>query len=178
MTGVAVGETTITIASVQNPEVTTEITVTVTSNPDAVQFTVVVPANAQPGDVITVEAYMAAPTSGNYDGFTSLGVHLYYDNTAFQHTADPTYGAVGNACMIKQFSYPSDGVVRVAFVQSAGSPTTVTGLLFSMEFTVLEGVESGSTYTFYVEPMDAANFTCNYGNGQPATQIPYEYFRH
>jgi uncharacterized protein YjdB len=175
VTGVTVGETTITIASVSNPEVTTEITVTVTSNPNAVQFTVNVPATAQPGDVITVEAYMAAPTSGNYDGFTSLGVHLYYDNTAFQHTADPTYGAVGNACMMKQFSYPSDGVVRVAFVQPAGSPTTVTGLLFSMEFTVLAEAELGNSYTFYVEPMDAANFTCNYNNGQPATQIPYEF---
>ena len=175
VTGVAVGETTITIASVSNPEVTAEITVTVTSNPNAVQFTVNVPATAQPGDVITVEAYMAAPTSGNYDGFTSLGVHLYYDNTAFQHTADPTYGAVGDACMLKQFSYPSDGVVRVAFVQPAGSPTTVTGLLFSMEFTVLAEAELGSSYTFQVEPMNAANFTCNYNNGSPATQIPYEF---
>ena len=175
VTGVAPGTTTITIASVSNPEVTATINVTVTSNPNAVQFTVNAPALAQPGDVITVEAYMAAPESGNYDGFTSLGVHLYYDNTAFEHTADPTYGAVGNACMLKQFSYPSDGVVRVAFVQPAGTPTTVTGLLFTMEFTVLSNVELGSSYTFYVEPMDAANFTCNYNNGQPATQIPYEY---
>ena len=174
VTGVSVGETTITIASVSNPDVTATVTVTVTSNPDAVQFTVNVPATAHPGDVITVEAYMAAPTSGNYDGFTSLGVHLYYDNTAFQHTADPSYGAVGNACMMHTFTYPEDGVVRVSFIQPAGSPTTVTGLLFSMEFTVLEGIESGS-YTFHVEPMAAANFTCNYNNGQPATQIPYEY---
>ena len=174
VTGMGVGETTITIASVSNPEVTATITVTVTSNPDAVQFTVTAPANALPGDVITVEAYMAAPASGNYDGFTSLGVHLYYDNTIFEHTADPTYGAVGNACMLKQFSYPSDGVVRVAFVQPAGSPTTVTGLMFTMEFTVLAEAELG-TYTFYVEPMDAANFTCNYNNGQPATRIPYEH---
>ncbi|MBQ5958084.1 MAG: DUF2436 domain-containing protein [Bacteroidales bacterium] len=173
VTGVAPGETTVTIASVSNPEVTAEITVTVTANPDAVQFTVVVPANAQPGEVITVEAYMAAPTSGNYNGFTSLGVHLYYDNTAFEHTADPTYGPVGNSCFNYTHSYPSDGVVRVAFVQPAGSPTTTTGLMFSMEFTVLDGVESGSTYTFYVEPWEAAQFV--YNNGTTAVQIPYEY---
>ena len=175
VTGVSVGETTITIASVQNPEVTAEITVTVTSNPNAVQFTVNAPATAKRGDVITVEAVLNAPESGDYTGFTGLVVGLHFDPTAFEVNGNPVKGPVADASTMTMPSLPNENhpeSVNYSCVMTPGNPNTTTGIVFSIQFTVLEEVELGS-YTFYVEPTAANNFV--YNPGSAATPIAYEY---
>ncbi|MBR6878187.1 MAG: choice-of-anchor J domain-containing protein [Bacteroidales bacterium] len=174
VSGMSAGETTITIASVSNPEVSTTINVTVTSNPDAVQFTVSAPENAQPGDVITVEAYLNAPTSGNYNGFTGLVLGLHFNTAAFAVNGNPVNGPVASACMMTMPGLPNEthpDLVQLSCVMTPGNPNTTTGLVFSMQFTVLEEVEFGS-YTFYAEPISAINFV--YNPGSAAIQIPYE----
>ncbi len=175
VTGVAVGTTTITIASVSNPEVTATINVTVTPDPNAVQFTLVAPAAAQPGDVITVEAYMAAPTSGNYDGFTGLVLGIQFDTDAFEVYGNPTAGPVAAASQIAMAGLPNDNhpdLVQYSLVMVPGNPNTTTGLVFSAQFTVLQDVELGS-YTFTPEVTNgAANFIINMSNNP--IPIPYE----
>ena len=174
VTGVSVGETTITITSVSNPEVTAEITVTVTSNPNAVQFTVNAPANAAPGDVITVEAVLNAPTEGTYNGFTGLVLGLHFNTEAFAVYGNPVPGPVASASTLTMPSLPNENheTVNYSCAMTSGNPNTTTGLVFSMQFTVLTEVESGS-YTFYVEPTAANQFVYNPDSG--ATPIPYEY---
>ena len=171
VTGVSVGETTITIASVSNPEVTAEITVTVTSNPNAVQFTVTAPANAQPGDVITVEAVMTAPTSGNYDGFNALLTGIYFDNTAFELVS----GSITNGAVAQQAQqmgamilagYDVPGVAQLT-IASWNSTVTAEGVVFSAQFTVLE--ETEGSFEFYAKPVRDAEFTLE------GVFIPYEY---
>ena len=175
VTGVAIGTTTITIASVSNPEVTATINVTVTPDPNAVQFTLVAPATAQPGDVITVEAYMAAPTSGNYDGFTGLVLGIQFDTDAFEVYGNPTAGPVATACQMSMPGLPNENhpdLVQYSLVMVPGNPNTTTGLVFSAQFTVLNEVEFGD-YTFTPGVTNgAANFIINMSNNP--VQIPYE----
>ena len=175
VTGVAIGTTTITIASVSNPEVTATINVYVTSNPEAAQFTLVAPATAQPGEVITVEAYLAAPTSGNYDGFTGLVLGIQFDTDAFELNGNPTAGPVATASQMSMPGLPNENhpdLVQYSLVMVPGNPNTTTGLVFSAQFTVLEEVEFGS-YTFTPEVTNgAANFIINMSNNP--VQIPYE----
>ena len=152
VTAVGVGETTITIASVQNPEVTTDITVTVTSDPNAVQFTVNAPANARPGDVITVEAVLTAPEEGDYGGFNGLILGLYYDNTAFEYVANSmVYGpVVQQAQQLNSFLTPGtqDGVVQLSIIDwTENSFVTAEGVVFSAQFTVLEGAAGNFNFT-------------------------------
>ena len=150
VTGVGVGTTTITIASVSNPEVTATVNVTVTSNPNAVQFTVNAPANAHPGDVITVEGVLAAPTSGNYAGFTALILDITYDNTAFEFvTGSITNGPVAQqaqqtGAMLTQGTL--DNAVQLAIIAWSNNVTT-QDVVFSAQFTVLEGAEGSYTFT-------------------------------
>jgi uncharacterized protein YjdB len=173
VTGVAVGETTITITSVSNPEVTATITVTVTSNPNAVQFTVNTPANAKPGDVITVEAVLAAPTSGNYNGFNALLTGIYYDNTAFEFVANsivngPVAQAAqqnGNQAVIMTGT-DVPGVVQLTIACWQGY-VTAEGVVFSAQFTVLEGAEGD--FTFTAKPVEDKEFT------NEGVFIPYEF---
>ena len=173
VTGTGVGETTITITSVSNPEVTAEITVTVNSNPEAVQFTVNAPANAQPGDVITVEAVMAAPTSGNYDGFNALLTGIYYDNTAFEFVANsivngPVAQAAtqnGNQAVIMTGT-DVPGVVQLTIACWQGYVTT-EGVVFSAQFTVLAGAEGN--FEFSAKPVSDTEFTYE------GALIPYEF---
>jgi hypothetical protein len=174
VTGVAAGNTTITIASVQNPEVTATITVTVTSNPNAVQFTVNAPATARPGDVITVEAVLNAPESGDYTGFTGLVIGLHFDNEVFAVNGNPVKGPVADASIMASYSLPNENheTVNYSCVMTPGNPNTTTGVVFSIQFTVLEEVELGN-YTFYVEPTAANNFV--YNPGSAPTPIMYEY---
>ena len=164
VTGVGVGETTITIASVSNPEVTATITVTVTSNPNAVQFTVNAPATAQPGDVITVEAVLAAPTNGTYAGFTDLGMELSYDATAFAFVAGSLsyltspVGAQAqqyNSIFTTTTNNPGSVTLGITCYQE-GYYVTAEGVVFSAQFTVLEGAEGN--YNFTAEPNDPVNF--------------------
>ncbi len=167
VTGVSVGETTITIASVSNPEVTAEITVTVTSNPNAVQFTVNAPAYAQPGDVITVDFILAAPTAGTYTGFTGLDVNLYFETAAFQYNSKAN-GAVADAASAIEMSQVvisgpntnNPNRVRALLVTPANYPVTAEGIVFSATFTVLQDVELGN-YTF-----DAAFNEFDYTTGE------------
>ena len=164
VTGVSAGETTITIASVQNPEVITTITVTVTPNPYAVQFTVNAPAMAAPGDVITVEAVLAAPEEGDYEGFNGLLLGLYYDNTAFQYVSGSiTQGAVAqNAAQIDENTLIQTytnvaGVIQMAIaVPTEGTFVTTEGVVFSAQFTVLEDTEG--SFTFTAQPNNYQNF--------------------
>jgi len=175
VTAVAIGATTITIASVSNPEVTATINVTVTPDPNAVQFTLVAPATAQPGDVITVEAYMAAPTSGNYDGFTGLVLGIQFDTDAFEVYGDPTAGPVATASMVSMPSLPNTAhpdLVQYSLVMTPGNPNTTTGLVFSAQFTVLADAQPGS-YTFTPGVTNgAANFIINMSNNP--VHIAYE----
>jgi uncharacterized protein YjdB len=180
VTGVAVGETTITIASVSNPEVTTEITVTVTSNPNAVQFTVNAPANAHPGDVITVDFMLAAPTTGTYTGFTGLDVNLYFETAAFQYNSKAN-GAVANAVSDidmgqVSISAPSTNFpnrVKALLSTPANYPVTTEGVVFSATFTVLQDVELGS-YTFNAVINEFDYTTGEVGNST-TVDIPYEF---
>ena len=171
VTGVGVGETTITIASVSNPEVTAEITVTVTSNPNAVQFTVNAPANAHPGDVITVEAVLTAPTSGNYNGFNALLTGIYFDNTAFELVS----GSITNGAVAQQAQQmgamimsgtDTPGVVQLSIASWNGT-VTAEGVVFSAQFTVLENVEG--TFAFTAKPVRDTEFTLE------GVLIPYEF---
>lgn len=160
VTGVGVGETTITIASVQNPEVTTEITVTVMSNPNAVQFTVNAPATAYPGDVITVEAVLTAPEVGEYEGFNGLIMGINYDNTAFEYVANSmTYGpVVTQAQQLNAFLTPGtqDGVVQLSIISfTEGAFVTAEGVVFSAQFTVLNSAAGDITFT--AEPYGGAD---------------------
>ena len=167
VTGVSVGETTITIASVSNPEVTAEITVTVTSNPNAVQFTVNAPATAHPGETITVDFMLAAPTAGTYTGFTGLDVNLYFDNTAFEYNSKAN-GAVANAVAdvdLGQVSISGPNTnnpnrVKAILSTPANYPVATEGIVFSVTFTVLQDVALGS-YTF-----DAAINEFDYTTGE------------
>ena len=152
VTGVSVGETTITITSVSNPEVTATITVTVTSNPNAVQFTVNAPAVAAPGEVITVEGVLTAPTSGTYGGFNGLILDLEYDNTTFAYVNNSmVYGSVAQAAQqLNAFLVPGtlDNAVQLAIsVYNEGSFVTAEGVVFSAQFTVLEGTEGSFEFT-------------------------------
>ena len=172
VTGVGVGETTITIASVSNPEVIAEITVTVTSNPNAAQFSVNAPANAQPGDVITVEAVLTAPTSGTYGGFNGLILDLEFDNTAVAYVNNSmVYGIVAQAAQqLNGFLYAStlDNAVQLAIsVFNEGSFVTADGVVFSAQFTVLEGVEG--SFDFTAKPHTPDNFD------HEGTSILYEF---
>ena len=176
VTAVAAGTTTITITSVSTPEISTTINVTVNSNPDNVVFTVNAPATAQPGDVITVEAVLNAPESGVYSGFTGLVLDLSYDTEAFELTGDPVKGPVANAVVMAQPSLPNDvhpNSVRYGLVMPVGTPCTTTGVVFTVQFTVL--AETGS-YDFYAEPTwaseEVSNFVNNPGTG--GVNIPYE----
>ena len=156
VTGVGVGETTITIASVSNPDVTATITVTVTSDPTKVQFTVNAPVHAKPGDVITVEGVLTAPTEGTWNGFTGLILDLTYDNTAFEYVANSqSYGPVAtqaqqNGAFMQKGTL--DNAVQLAMVISDNSNSVTTeGVVFSAQFTVL--AETGE-YTFTAVPHD------------------------
>ena len=176
VTAVAAGTTTITITSVSTPEVSTTINVTVNPNPDNVVFTVNAPATAQPGDVITVEAYLNAPTSGNYNGFTGLVLGIHFDTEAFEPYGDPVKGPVAEASMMSMPALPNEShpdLVQMGCVMPVGTPNPTTGLVFSMQFTVL--AETGS-YDFYAEPTwaseEVSNFVNNPGTG--GVNIPYE----
>lgn len=178
VTAVAAGTTTITITSVSTPEVSTTINVTVNSNPDNVVFTVNAPATAQPGDVITVEAYLNAPASGNYNGFTGLVLGLHFDTEAFAVNGNPVKGPVAEACAMSMPALPNENhpdYVQMGCVMPVGTPNTTTGLVFSMQFTVL--AETGS-YDFYAEPTWASetvsNFVCRLSLDEAAVNIPYE----
>ena len=154
VTGVSVGETTITIASVSNPDVTATITVTVTSNPNAVQFTVNAPANAQPGDVITVEGVLTAPTSGTWNGFTALILDITYDNTAFEYVANSqVYGPVATQAQqngaFMQSGTLANAVQLGMIISDNNNSVSTEGVVFSAQFTVL--AETGE-YTFTAEP--------------------------
>ena len=173
VTGVNPGETTITIASVSNPEVTAEITVTVTSNPNAVQFTVNAPANAATGDVITVEAVLTAPTSGNYAGFNGLTLGIDYDPEAFQFVMGSiVQGPVAQAAlqldenaMIQNFTNINASIRMAIIVPTEGIFVTTEGVVFSAQFTVL--AQTGE-FTFTAQPNIAGNFN------HEADLIPYE----
>ena len=178
VTAVAAGTTTITITSVSTPEVSTTINVTVNPNPDNVVFTVNAPATAQPGDVITVEAYLNAPSSGNYNGFTGLVLGLHFDTEAFAVNGNPVKGPVAEACVMSMPALPNENhpdYVQMGCVMPVGTPNTTTGLVFSMQFTVL--AETGS-YDFYAEPTWASetvsNFVCRLSMDEAAVNIPYE----
>ena len=180
VTGVAPGETTITIASVQNPDVTTEITVTVGSNPNAVKFTLNIDkTEAAPGDVITVEAYLNAPEEGDYTGFTGLVLGLHFDQTTFAVYGNPEKGPVANSCTMAMIGLPNEthpDLVQCSCVMPVGTPNTTTGLVFTTQFTVLEEVEFGS-YTFFAEPTSASNFVYAPDTSNPSNKTPilYEY---
>ncbi|MBP5796805.1 MAG: choice-of-anchor J domain-containing protein [Bacteroidales bacterium] len=173
VTGVNPGETTITIASVSNPQVTAEITVTVTSNPNAVQFTVNAPANAQPGTVITVEAVLTAPTSGTYGGFNGLTLGIDYDPEAFQFvTGSIVQGPVAQAAlqldenaMVQNFTNINASIRMAIIVPTEGVFVTTEGVVFSAQFTVL--AQTGE-FTFTAQPNIAGNFN------HEADLIPYE----
>ena len=177
VTGVSVGETTITIASVSNPEFTAEITVTVTSNPNAVQFTVNAPETAHPGDVITVDFMLAAPTAGTYTGFTGLDVNLYFETAAFQYNSKAN-GAVADAASAIEMSQVvisgpntnNPNRVRALLVTPANYPVTAEGIVFSATFTVLQDVELGS-YTFDATIAEF-DYTIDISN---VVDIPYEF---
>ena len=161
VTGVAVGETTITITSVSNPEVSAEITVTVTSNPNAVQFTVNAPANAAPGDVITVEGVLTGPANGTWDGFTNLALGIYYDAEAFEFVPNSmVYGPVVtqaqqyNAMLMANTSNPGSLILGINCYQY-GYFVTAEGVVFSAQFTVL--AEAGE-YEFTAQPNFYYNF--------------------
>ena len=178
VTAVAAGTTTITITSVSTPEVSTTINVTVNSNPDNVVFTVNAPATAQPGDVITVEAYLNAPASGNYNGFTGLVLGLHFDTEAFEPYGNPVKGPVAETSTMSMPSLPNEthpDLVQMGCVMPVGTPNPTTGLVFSMQFTVL--AETGS-YDFYAEPTWASetvsNFVCRLSMDEAAVNIPYE----
>ncbi len=176
VTAVAAGTTTITITSVSTPEVSTTINVTVNPNPDNVVFTVNAPATAQPSDVITVEAYLNAPASGNYNGFTGLTLGIHFDTEAFEPYGNPVKGPVAEASMMSMGALPNDthpDEVQMACVMTPGNPNTTTGLVFSMQFTVL--AETGS-YDFYAEPTWASETVSNFVNnpGTGGVNIPYE----
>ena len=176
VTAVASGTTTITITSVSTPEVSTTINVTVNSNPDNVVFTVNAPATAQPDDVITVEAYLNAPASGNYNGFTGLTLGIHFDTDAFEPFGNPVKGPVAEASMMSMGTLPNEtypDLVQMACVMVPGNPNTTTGLVFSMQFTVL--AETGS-YDFYAEPTWASETVSNFVNnpGTGGVNIPYE----
>ena len=176
VTAVAAGTTTITITSVSTPEVSTTINVTVNPNPDNVVFTVNAPATAQPGDVITVEAYLNAPTSGNYNGFTGLTLGIHFDTDAFEPYGNPVKGPVAEESMISTGSLPNEtypDLVQMACSMVPGTPNPTTGLVFSMQFTVL--AETGS-YDFYAEPTWASETVSNFVNnpGTGGVNIPYE----
>ena len=176
VTAVAAGTTTITITSVSTPEISTTINVTVNSNPDNVVFTVNAPATAQPSDVITVEAYLNAPASGNYNGFTGLTLGIHFDTEAFEPYGNPVKGPVAEASMMSMGALPNDthpDEVQMACVMTPGNPNTTTGLVFSMQFTVL--AETGS-YDFYAEPTWASETVSNFVNnpGTGGVNIPYE----
>ena len=154
VTGVSVGTTTITITSVSNPDITAEINVTVTSNPNAVQFTVNAPANAAPGDFITVEGVLTAPTSGTWNGFTGLILDITYDNTAFEYVANSqVYGPVATKAQQNgAFMMPGTlaNAVQLAMIISDNNNSVSTeGVVFSAQFTVL--AETGE-YTFTAVP--------------------------
>ena len=180
VTGVSVGETTITIASVSNPEVTATITVTVTSNPNAVQFTVNAPAYAQPGDVITVDFKLATPTTGTYTGFTGLDVNLYFETAAFQYNSKAN-GAVADAVSdidMGQVSISGPNTnnpnrVKALLSTPANHPVTAEGIVFSATFTVLQDVALGS-YTFNAEINEFDYTTGEIGNSN-TVDIPYEF---
>ena len=177
VTGVAVGETTITIASVSNPEVTTEITVTVTSNPNAVQFTVNAPANAHPGDVITVEGVLTAPTNGTYGGFTDLLMSINYDHNAFAFVANSiVYGPVIEQAeqygsQVSKITNVTDKIQVAINCFEEGYYVTAEGVVFSARFTVL--AESGE-FTFTGEPNGYTNFDHEIEGGGGVEYIPYE----
>ena len=194
VTGVGVGETTITIASVQNPEVTTEITVTVTSDPNAVQFTVNAPANAAPGDVITVEGVLTAPTSGNYGGFNGLLMGIYYDHNAFQFVSGSiTRGPVAiqatqidENTMIQTYTNVEDVIQMAIVVPTENTFVTAEGVVFSVQFTVL--AETEGSFTFTARPTENIQFnheteliayeftpsTVEVGKAYPLTIIGYD----
>jgi hypothetical protein len=178
VTAVAAGTTTITITSVSTPEVSTTINVTVNPNPDNVVFTVNAPATAQPGDVITVEAYLNAPTSGNYNGFTGLVLGLHFDTEAFEPYGNPVEGPVAETSTMSMPALPNENhpdIVQMGCVMPVGTPNPTTGLVFSMQFTVL--AETGS-YDFYAEPTwaseEVSNFVCRLSMDEAAVNIPYE----
>ena len=161
VTGVGVGETPITIASVSNPDVTAEITVTVTSNPNAVQFTVNAPATVQPGDVITVEGVLTGPSNGTWDGFTNLVMGIYYEATAFEYVANSlTYGPVAqqaqqlNSMFMPNTDNPGSVILGIN-CYNFGSFVTAEGVVFSAQFTVL--AETGE-YEFTAQPNFYYNF--------------------
>lgn len=176
VTAVAAGTTTITITSVSTPEISTTINVTVNSNPDNVVFTVNAPATAQPGDVITVEAYLNAPASGNYNGFTGLVLGLHFDTEAFAVNGNPVKGPVAETSEMSMGALPNEShpdLVQMSCVMPVGTPNPTTGLVFSMQFTVL--AETGS-YDFYAEPTWASETVSNFVNnpGTGGVNIPYE----
>ena len=174
VTGVAPGETTITIASVSNPDVTATITVTVTSDPTKVQFTVNAPEVAAPGDVITVECVLTAPTEGTWGGFTDLAMGLYYDATAFEFVAGSltynTYAIGQQAAQYNSIFTPNTntpgGLVLGITCYEYGYFVTAEGVVFSAQFTVLEGADGN--YTFTAQPNDPLNFD------HEGVAIPYE----
>ena len=180
VTGVAPGNTTITIASVSNPEITATVNVTVNSNPNAVQFTVNAPANARPGQTITVDFVLAAPTVGTYTGFTGLDVNLYFDNTAFQYNSKAN-GAVANAVLDIDMgqvtiSGPNTNFpnrVKALLVTPANYPVTTGGIVFSATFTVLDDVTLGS-YTFNAV-INEFDYTTGAVGNSTTVDIPYEF---
>jgi hypothetical protein len=174
VTGVGVGETTITIASVSNPDVTATVNVTVTSDPTKVQFTVNAPEVAAPGDVITVECVLTAPTEGTWGGFTDLTMGLYYDATAFEFVAGSltynTYAIGQQAAQYNSIFTPNTntpgGLVLGITCYEYGYFVTAEGVVFSAQFTVLEGADGN--YTFTAQPNDPLNFD------HEGVAIPYE----
>ena len=67
-------------------------------------------------------------------------------------------------------------LVQCSCVMPVGSPNTTTGLVFTVQFTVLTEVELGS-YTFYAEPTSASNFVYAPDTNNPSNKTPilYEY---
>ena len=135
-----------------------------------VQFTVNAPETAHPGDVITVEGVLTAPES--YEGFTDLALGIYYDATAFQYVANSlVYGPVAEqAQQLNAFITPSttDNAVLLGInCFNIGSFVTAEGVVFSAQFTVLNGAEG--EYTFTAQPNDAGNFD------HEGVLIPYEF---
>ena len=156
VTAVGPGTATITIAATDGSGVTATINVTVISNPDAVQFTVNAPANAAPGDVITVEGVLTAPTSGTWNGFTALILDITYDNTAFEYVANSqVYGPVATQAQQNgAFMMPGTlaNAVQLGMIISDNNNSVSTeGVVFSAQFTVL--AETGE-YTFTAVPHD------------------------
>ena len=127
---------------------------------EPVQFTVNAPANAYVGHTITVEAVLTAPE--NYSGFTDLLMAINYDHTAFAFVnGSIVYGPV--IAQAQQYNAQVTNITNVTDkIQVAincfdeGYFVTADGIVFSAQFTVLEGAEG--EYTFTAEPNGALNF--------------------